>query len=168
MEFTSHINAFPADRNVFTLDLSGFFDKSCSYILLMAFSGMRPKGNRVFTSDHRIPKDCREECGIVTEMGVRFRRGMASNAEADRRSTKSAASLSLATEVFPSFTPSVCVVELRKSQGDSSLYRKCVRGFEDLGASKGSKHASVDEESLTTQARQLQVTRLFCSIRRRR
>ncbi|XP_064945264.1 CBL-interacting protein kinase 1-like isoform X1 [Musa acuminata AAA Group] len=139
----THINAFQLIGMSSSLDLSGFFEKE----------DVSERKIR-FTSDHS-PKELLEKIvDIVTEMGLQVQKGhgkLKVTQKQDRRSTKSAASLSLATEVFE-LTPSVCVVELRKSQGDSSLYRKvCARLSEDLGASKGEQLLGT-KKSLTPEA----------------
>ncbi|THU55235.1 hypothetical protein C4D60_Mb11t04440 [Musa balbisiana] len=139
----THINAFQLIGMSSSLDLSGFFEKEDA-----------SERKIRFTSDHS-PKELFEKIvDIVTEMGLQVQKGhgkLKVTQKQDRRSTKSAASLSLATEVFE-LTPSVCVVELRKSQGDSSLYRKvCARLSEDLGASKGEQLLGT-KKSLTPEA----------------
>ncbi|CAL9125252.1 unnamed protein product, partial [Musa textilis] len=114
----THINAFRLIGMSSSLDLSGFFEKE----------DVSERKVR-FTSDHS-PKELFEKIvDIVTEMGLQVQKGngkLKVTQKQDRWSSKSAASLSLATEVFE-LAPSVCVVELRKSEGDSSLYRKVRR-----------------------------------------
>ncbi|KAJ8511643.1 hypothetical protein OPV22_002077 [Ensete ventricosum] len=140
----THINAFQLIGMASSLDLSGFFETE----------DVSERKIR-FTSDHS-PKELFEKIvDIVTEMGLQVQKGngkLKVTQKQDRRSTKSTASLSLATEVFE-LTPSVCVVELRKSQGgDSWLYRKvCARLSEDLGVSKGEQLLGT-KKSLTPEA----------------
>ncbi|URD78041.1 Cbl-interacting protein kinase [Musa troglodytarum] len=139
----THINAFRLIGMSSSLDLSGFFEKE----------DVSERKVR-FTSDHS-PKELFEKIvDIVTEMGLQVQKGngkLKVTQKQDRWSSKSAASLSLATEVFE-LTPSLCVVELRKSEGDSSLYWKvCARLSEDLGASKGEQLLGT-KKSLTPEA----------------
>ncbi|OVA13524.1 Protein kinase domain [Macleaya cordata] len=120
------INAFQLISMSSCLDLSGFFEKEDA-----AERKIR------FTSNYS-PKDLLEKIeDIVTEMGLQVRKknGKLKMMQA-RKGQKNPGSLSVATEVFE-ISPSIYVVELRKSYGDPILYRQlCTKLAEDLGAPK--------------------------------
>ncbi|ONK63110.1 uncharacterized protein A4U43_C07F11520 [Asparagus officinalis] len=128
----THINAFELIGMSSYLDLSGFFEKE-------DVSGRKIR----FTSNYS-PKDLfRKIEDIVTEMGFQVQRShrklKVMQQQRGSSSPKSSGSLSVAAEVFE-LGPSLYVVELRKSQGDSSLYRQlCSKLSGDLGAC-GSHH----------------------------
>eukprot|EP00262_Sarcandra_glabra_P010937 TRINITY_DN265_c1_g2_i3.p1 TRINITY_DN265_c1_g2~~TRINITY_DN265_c1_g2_i3.p1 ORF type:complete len:444 (-),score=87.71 TRINITY_DN265_c1_g2_i3:337-1668(-) len=117
------INAFQLIGMSSCLDLSGFFEKEDA-----------SERKIRFTSNHS-PKDLLKKIeDIVTEMGfqVQKRNGKLKVMQ-ERKGLKSLCSLSVAAEVFE-LSPSLYVVELRKSYGDSSSYRQlCAKLSEDLG-----------------------------------
>ncbi|XP_009411589.2 CBL-interacting protein kinase 1 isoform X2 [Musa acuminata AAA Group] len=122
---SSHINAFQLIGMSSSLDLSGFFENE----------DVSERKIR-FTSNH-APKHLFNKIeDIATEMGLQAHRGpgkLKVTQKHDPKSPGSTGSLSVAAEVFE-LSPSLYVVELRKSQGDSSLYRKmCAKLSENLG-----------------------------------
>ncbi|KAL6008840.1 CBL-interacting serine/threonine-protein kinase 1 [Asimina triloba] len=123
------INAFQLIGMSSSLDLSGFFEKE----------DVSDRKIR-FTSNYS-PKDLLERIeDIVTEMGFRvLKRNGKLKVMQDRKDVKSPGSLSVSAEVFE-LSPSLYVVELRKSYGDSSLYRQF---FFFLQASGGVWQASI-------------------------
>ncbi|GMJ08359.1 CBL-interacting protein kinase 1, SNF1-RELATED PROTEIN KINASE 3.16 [Hibiscus trionum] len=74
----------------------------------------------------------------VTDMGFRVQmRNGRLKATQEHRGQKCVGSLSVAAEVFE-ISPSLFVVELRKSYGDSTLYRQlCTKLSNDLGVPQG-------------------------------
>ncbi|CAL9113314.1 unnamed protein product [Musa acuminata var. zebrina] len=122
---SSHINAFQLIGMSSSLDLSGFFENE----------DVSERKIR-FTSNH-APKHLFNKIeDIATEMGLQAHRGPSKLKVTQKHNPKSpgsTGSLSVAAEVFE-LSPSLYVVELRKSQGDSSLYRKmCAKLSENLG-----------------------------------
>ncbi|CAL9146062.1 unnamed protein product [Musa hybrid cultivar] len=122
---SSHINAFQLIGMSSSLDLSGFFENE----------DVSERKIR-FTSNH-APKHLFNKIeDIATEMGLQAHRGPGKLKVTQKHNPKSpgsTGSLSVAAEVFE-LSPSLYVVELRKSQGDSSLYRKmCAKLSENLG-----------------------------------
>ncbi|KAK7281374.1 hypothetical protein RIF29_09316 [Crotalaria pallida] len=117
------INAFQLIGMSSCLDLSGFFEKE----------DVSERKIR-FTSNHS-PKDLIERIeNIVTEMGFRVQKknGMLKVVQ-ENKMQKSLGSLSVAAEVFE-ISPSLYVVELRKSYGDPTIYRQlCKKLSNDLG-----------------------------------
>ncbi|PIA37920.1 hypothetical protein AQUCO_02900048v1 [Aquilegia coerulea] len=107
------INAFELIGMSSCLDLSGFFEKE----------DVSERKIR-FTSNYS-PKELLEKIeDIVIEMGLRVRkRNGQLRVMQEHNGRKSLGSLSVAAEVFE-INPSLYVVELRKSHGDSLLYRK--------------------------------------------
>ncbi|XP_061974584.1 CBL-interacting serine/threonine-protein kinase 1 isoform X2 [Populus nigra] len=87
-----------------------------------------------FTSNHSMSDLLEKIEDIVTEMGFRVqKRNGKFQVIQEHRGKKSSGSLSVATEVFE-ISPSLYVVELRKSYGDSSAYRQlCTKLSNDLG-----------------------------------
>ncbi|ONK63051.1 uncharacterized protein A4U43_C07F10910 [Asparagus officinalis] len=128
----THINAFQLIGMSSYLDLSGFFEKE----------DVSERKIR-FTSNYS-PNDLFKKIeDIVTEMGFQVQRChrklKVMQQQRGSSSPKTPGSLSVAAEVFE-LGPSLYVVELRKSQGDSSLYRQlCSKLSGDLGAC-GSHH----------------------------
>ncbi|KAF8392662.1 hypothetical protein HHK36_023011 [Tetracentron sinense] len=117
------INAFQLIGMSSCLDLSGFFEKE----------DVSERKIR-FTSNYS-PKDLLERIeDIVTEMGYRVqKRNGKLKVMQEHKGQKSPGSLSVAAEVFE-ISPSLYVVELRKSYGDSLLYRQlCKKLSNDLG-----------------------------------
>ncbi|XP_008390489.1 CBL-interacting serine/threonine-protein kinase 1-like isoform X2 [Malus domestica] len=111
----THINAFQLIGMSSCLDLSGFFEKE----------DVSERKIR-FTSNHSA-KDLLEKIEeIVLEMGycVQKKNGRLKVME-EHKGERSACSLSVAAEVFE-ISPSLFVVELRKSCGDSSAYRQAL------------------------------------------
>ncbi|XXG78933.1 hypothetical protein AAC387_Pa09g0107 [Persea americana] len=117
------INAFQLIGMSSSLDLSGFFEKE----------DVSERKIR-FTSNHS-PKELFGKIeDIVVGMGfqVQKRNGKLKVMQ-EHRKLKSHGNLSVAAEVFE-LSPSLHVVELRKSSGDSSLYRQlCAKLSNDLG-----------------------------------
>lgn len=117
------INAFELIGMSSCLDLSGFFEKE----------DVSERKIR-FTSNHSA-KDLLERIeDIVTEMGFRVQKKNGKlKATQEHKPQKSLGSLSVAAEVFE-ISPSLYVVELRKSYGDPSVYRQlCNKLSTDLG-----------------------------------
>ncbi|XP_030520612.1 CBL-interacting serine/threonine-protein kinase 1-like [Rhodamnia argentea] len=114
------INAFQLIGMSSCLDLSGFFEKE----------DISERKIR-FTSNHSA-KDLLERIeDTVTQMGFRVQRKNGRLKVMQEK--KSPGSLSVAAEVFE-ISPSLFVVELRKSYGDSSVYRQlCKRLSNELG-----------------------------------
>ncbi|KAK1278584.1 CBL-interacting protein kinase 1 [Acorus gramineus] len=132
---TTLINAFQLIGMSSCLDLSGFFEKE----------DVSERKIR-FTSTY-APKDLLEKIeDIVTEMGyqVQKKNGKLRVMQQCKGST-SPGSLLIAAEVFE-ISSSLYVVELRKSHGDSLVYRQlCAKLSNDLGACK-------NQQLLTTEA----------------
>ncbi|XP_077240516.1 CBL-interacting protein kinase 1-like [Tasmannia lanceolata] len=129
------INAFELIGMSSCLDLSGFFEKEDA-----------SERKIRFTSTYS-PKDLIERIeDIVIEMGLRVqKRNGKLKVIQEHKGSKSPGSFSVAAEVFE-LNPSLYVVELRKSYGDSSLYRQlCTKLSNDLGIGRG-------QQLLTTQA----------------
>ncbi|CAL9149572.1 unnamed protein product [Musa hybrid cultivar] len=129
----TQINAFQLIGMSSSLDLSGFFEKE----------DVSERKIR-FTSNHS-PKHLFEKIEhIVTEMGYQIHRGhgklKVSHQIKSSKFPRISSSLSVAAEVFE-LSPSLYIVELRKSHGDSSLYRQlCTRLSGDLGVRKSQQH----------------------------
>ncbi|KAI3874137.1 hypothetical protein MKX03_001785 [Papaver bracteatum] len=121
------INAFQLISMSSCLDLSGFFEKEDA-----------SERKIRFTSNHS-PKDLLEKIeDIVTEMGLQVRKKNGMLKMQARKGHKNPGSISVATEVFE-ISPSIYVVELRKSYGDPIVYRQlCTKLAEELGAAKPS------------------------------
>ncbi|URE36702.1 Cbl-interacting protein kinase [Musa troglodytarum] len=122
---SSHINAFQLIGMSSSLDLSGFFEKE----------DVSERKIR-FTSNHAPNHLFNKIEDVATEMGLQAHKGpgkLKVTQKHNPRSPGSTGSFSVAAEVFE-LSPSLYVVELRKSQGDSSLYRKmCAKVSENLG-----------------------------------
>ncbi|KAJ7955330.1 Non-specific serine/threonine protein kinase [Quillaja saponaria] len=119
----SLINAFQLIGMSSCLDLSGFFEKE----------DVSERKIR-FTSNHSANNLIRKIEDTVTEMGfeVQKKNGRLKVMQ-ENKAQKNLGSLSVAAEVFE-ISPSLFVVELRKSYGDSSVYRKlCKKLANDLG-----------------------------------
>ncbi|XP_010914779.1 CBL-interacting protein kinase 1 [Elaeis guineensis] len=133
----THINAFELIGMSSSLDLSGFFEKE----------DVSERKIR-FTSTYS-PKDLFERIeDIVTGMGFQVHKchGKLKVMQQCTGST-TPQSLSVAAEVFE-LSPSLYVVELRKSHGDSSLYRQlCAKLSDDLGVCSSSQQL-LTEQSL--------------------
>ncbi|KAB1213741.1 CBL-interacting protein kinase 1 [Morella rubra] len=117
------INAFQLIGMSSCLDLSGFFEKE----------DVSERKIR-FTSNHSA-KDLLERIeDIVKEMGFSvLKKNGRLKVVQEHRGQRSVGSLSVAAEVFE-ISPSLYVVELRKSYGDSSVYRQlCKKLSNDLG-----------------------------------
>ncbi|KAJ6313727.1 hypothetical protein OIU77_015081 [Salix suchowensis] len=117
------INAFQLIGMSSCLDLSGLFETE----------DVSERKIR-FTSNHSMSDLLEKIEGIVTEMGFRVqKRNGKFQVIQEHSGKKSLGSLSVATEVFE-ISPSLYVVELRKSYGDSSAYRQlCTKLSNDLG-----------------------------------
>ncbi|URD80934.1 Cbl-interacting protein kinase [Musa troglodytarum] len=118
---TSPVNAFQLIGMSSSLDLSGFFENE----------DVSERKIR-FTSTHS-PKDLFDKIvDIVTVMGLEAQKGHG-KLKVGTKSKDSKSSLSAAAEILK-LSPSLHVVELRRLQGDSSLYRKmCAKLSEELG-----------------------------------
>lgn len=117
------INAFQLIGMSSSLDLSGFFEKE----------DVSERKIR-FTSNHSA-KDLLERIeDTVTQMGFRVQKKNGRlKVMQEQKSQRSPGSLSVAAEVFE-ISPSLYVVELRKSYGDSTVYRQlCKRLSNELG-----------------------------------
>lgn len=119
----TQINAFQLIGMSSCLDLSGFFEKEDA-----------SERKIRFTSNYGS-KDLLEKIeDIVTKMGfqVQKRNGKLKVSQ-EHKGQKNHTSLSVAAEMFE-ISPSLHVVELSKSHGDSSLYRQmCTKLSNDLG-----------------------------------
>ncbi|KAL4313228.1 hypothetical protein GQ457_01G020860 [Hibiscus cannabinus] len=126
-ESPSIINAFQLIGMSSCLDLSGFFEKEdVSERKIRFASNLSGKDLLGRIQD------------TVTEMGFRVQmRNGRLKATQEERGQKRVGSLSVAAEVFE-ISPSLFVVELRKSYGDSALYRQlCTKLSKDLGVPQG-------------------------------
>ncbi|XP_024922263.1 CBL-interacting serine/threonine-protein kinase 1 isoform X2 [Ziziphus jujuba] len=136
-ESPAHINAFQLIGMSSFLDLSGFFEKE----------DVSERKIR-FTSNYSA-KDLLEKIeGIVTEMGfsVQKKNGKLKVTQEHKEGKAQKGSLLVAAELFE-ISPSLYVVELRKSYGDASVYRQlCKKLSNDLGL------PSSTQELLTTEA----------------
>ncbi|XP_022722610.1 CBL-interacting protein kinase 21-like isoform X3 [Durio zibethinus] len=121
------INAFQLIGMSSCLDLSGFFEKE----------DVSERKIR-FTSNHSAKDLLARIQHIVTEMGFRVQMNNGRlKATQEQRGQKCLGSLSVAAEVFE-ISPSLYVVELRKSYGDSKVYRQlCTKLSNTLGVPKG-------------------------------
>lgn len=122
----SFINAFALIGMSSSLDLSGFFEKE----------DVSERKIR-FTSSYSSKFVLEKIESIVTGMGfqVRRRHGRLKITQPEK-GRKTHGHLSVAAEVFE-FSPSLYVVELRKSSGESSSYRHlCAKLAEELGECK--------------------------------
>ncbi|PPS08668.1 hypothetical protein GOBAR_AA11981 [Gossypium barbadense] len=121
------INAFQLIGMSSCLDLSGFFEKE------------DVSERKIRFTSNRSGKDLLAKIqDTVTEMGFRVQmRNGKLKATQEHTVQKRLASLSVAAEVFE-ISPSLYVVELRKSYGDSTVYRQlCTKLFNDLGDPQG-------------------------------
>ncbi|KAB2599208.1 CBL-interacting serine/threonine-protein kinase 1-like [Pyrus ussuriensis x Pyrus communis] len=119
----THINAFQLIGMSSCLDLSGFFEKE----------DVSERKIR-FASNHCAKDLLKKIEEIVMEMGycVQKKNGRLKVMQ-EHKGVRSLGSLSAAAEVFE-ISPSLFVVELRKSYGDSSAYRQlCKKLSNDLG-----------------------------------
>ncbi|XP_044499768.1 CBL-interacting serine/threonine-protein kinase 1-like [Mangifera indica] len=117
------INAFQLIGMSSCLDLSGFFEKE------------DVSERKIRFTSSRSAKDLLERIeNTVTEMGFRVQKKNGKlKATQEHKAQKNLGSLSVAAEVFE-ISPSLFVVELRKSFGDTSAYRQlCERLSSDLG-----------------------------------
>ncbi|KAL6959099.1 CBL-interacting serine/threonine-protein kinase 1 [Sarracenia purpurea var. burkii] len=119
------INAFQLIGMSSCLDLSGFFEKE----------DVSERKIR-FASNHSPKQLLQRIEDIVTQLGFRVQRKNGKlKVMQEQKSQKSRGSLSVAAEVFE-INPSLYVVELRKSYGDSTVYRQlCNKLSNDLGVS---------------------------------
>ncbi|KAK1390300.1 NAF domain-containing protein [Heracleum sosnowskyi] len=123
------INAFELIGMSSSLDLSGFFEKEDVSERRMRFTS------------HHSPKELMERIeDIVTQMGfvVQKRNGKLKVVEL-HKDRNSPVNLSVAAEVFE-ISPSLYLVEVRKSCGDAKLYRQlCEKLSHDLGVPRSQK-----------------------------
>ncbi|KAJ6791628.1 CBL-interacting protein kinase 1-like [Iris pallida] len=123
------INAFQLISMSSSLDLSGFFETEDI------------SERKIRFASNYSPKELFQKIeDTVTEMGYQVQKGHGKLKvmQRDKGSSipTSAGSLSVAAEVFE-LSPSLYVVELRKSKGDSSLYRQlCSKLSGDLGVNE--------------------------------
>ncbi|XP_039128612.1 CBL-interacting protein kinase 1 [Dioscorea cayenensis subsp. rotundata] len=124
----THINAFQLIGMSSFLDLSGFFEKE------------DVSERKIRFTSNISPKDLYEKIeDIVSRMGFQVQKGhgklkvMQQCKASTTLNPKSQGFLSVCAEVFE-LSPSLYVVELRKSYGDASLYRQlCTELNEGLG-----------------------------------
>ncbi|XP_009392162.2 CBL-interacting protein kinase 1-like [Musa acuminata AAA Group] len=130
----THINAFELIGMSSCLDLSGFFEEEDA-------SGRKIR----FTSNCQPEELLKKIEDIVSGMGFQVQRGHGKLKVVQLCDSKSSSrSFSAVAEVFE-LGPSLYVVELRKTQGDSSLYRQLWAKLSDnLGVYKS-------QEALTKQ-----------------
>ncbi|KAK5826714.1 CBL-interacting serine/threonine-protein kinase 1-like [Gossypium arboreum] len=131
------INAFQLIGMSSYLDLSGFFEKE----------DVSERKIR-FTSNHSAKDLLARIQDIVIEMGFRVQmKNRRLKATREHRGQKCVGSLSIAAEVFE-ISPSLYVVELRKSYGDSTVYRQlCTKLSKDLGVPMGQGQGLVSIEA---------------------
>ncbi|KAL7178425.1 hypothetical protein ACSBR2_031547 [Camellia fascicularis] len=119
------INAFQLIGMSSCLDLSGFFEKE------------DVSERKIRFTSNRSPKELLERIeDTVTQMGfgVQKKNGQLKVIQ-EHKGQRSPCSLSVVAEVFE-ISPSLYVVELRKSYGDSTIYRQlCKKLSNDLGVS---------------------------------
>lgn len=126
-ESPTRINAFQLIGMSSCLDLSGFFEKE----------DVSERKIR-FTSNHSSAKDLLARIqDTATEMGFRVQmKNGRLKATQEQRGRKCLSNLSVDAEVFE-ISPSLYVVELRKSYGDSTEYRQlCTKLSNDLGVAR--------------------------------
>ncbi|KAK6930369.1 NAF domain [Dillenia turbinata] len=127
------INAFQLIGMSSCLDLSGFFEKEDA------------SERKIRFTSNFSPRDLLERIeDTVTEMGFRVlkKNGMLKVVQ-ENKGRKSPGSLSVAIEVFE-ISSSLYVVEMRKSYGDSSVYRQlCKKLSDNLGVSPSSSQESL-------------------------
>ncbi|CAN1806242.1 CBL-interacting serine/threonine-protein kinase 1 [Linum perenne] len=118
------VNAFQLIGMSSFLDLSGFFEDEEASERRMSFAA----------SSYSLKDLVKKMVEIVTDMGFRVhKRNRIRVVQQQRISTPSNSNLSVAAEVLP-ISPSLHVVELRKSYGDSDVYRQlCKKLSKDLG-----------------------------------
>ncbi|WOL00258.1 CBL-interacting protein kinase 1-like isoform X1 [Canna indica] len=130
---TLPINAFQLIGMSSSLDLSGLFEKEDA-----------SERKFMFTSKHS-PKDLFENLvDIVTGMGFQVRKEHKklkfTLKPKDPKRKSIGSSISITAEAFE-LSPCTCAVELRKLQGDSSLYKKtCAKLSEELGVCESQQH----------------------------
>ncbi|OIT28929.1 PREDICTED: CBL-interacting serine/threonine-protein kinase 1-like [Nicotiana attenuata] len=128
------LNAFELIGMSSCLDLSGFFEKE------------DVSERKIRFTSSLSPKQLLERIeNMVTQMGfhVQKKNGMLKVMQ-DHKSQKSTANLSVVAEVFE-ISPSLYVVELRKSSGDSTVYRQlCNRISSDLGVQRNQELIATD------------------------
>ncbi|MBA0635229.1 hypothetical protein Godav_029674, partial [Gossypium davidsonii] len=131
------INAFQLIGMSSYLDLSGFFEKE----------DVSERKIR-FTSNHSAKDLVARIQDIATEMGFRVQmKNRRLKATREHRGQKCVGSLSIAAEVFE-ISPSLYVVELRKSYGDSTVYRQlCTKLSKDLGVPMGQGQGLISIEA---------------------
>ncbi|KAI4335083.1 hypothetical protein L6164_013764 [Bauhinia variegata] len=133
------INAFQLIGMSSCLDLSGFFEKE----------DVSERKIR-FTSNHSAKHLIERIEDIVTEMGygVQKKNGKLKVVQ-ENKTQKSLGGLSVEVEVFE-ISPSLYVVELRKSYGDPSVYRQlCKELSNDLGVPSASSPKLGSEEHIS-------------------
>ncbi|KAE8655523.1 CBL-interacting protein kinase 21 [Hibiscus syriacus] len=131
------INAFQLIGMSSFLDLSGLFEEE----------DVSERKIR-FTSNHFAKDLLARIQDILTEMGFRVKmKNRRLKATDNRGQMCVVGSFSVAAEVFE-ISPSLYVVELRKSYGDSTVYRQlCTKLSTDLGVPRGQGQALVSMEA---------------------
>ncbi|XVF62351.1 hypothetical protein PTKIN_Ptkin09bG0000600 [Pterospermum kingtungense] len=125
-ESPTPINAFQLIGMSSCLDLSGFFEEE----------DVSERKIR-FASNHSVKDLLARIQDTVTEMGFRVQMKNGRLKATQQRGRKCLGNLSVAAEVFE-ISPSLYVVELRKSYGDSTEYRElCTKLSNDLGVPQG-------------------------------
>ncbi|KAK4770863.1 hypothetical protein SAY87_031395 [Trapa incisa] len=132
----SLINAFELIGMSSYLDLSGFFEKE-------VISDRKIR----FTSNHSAKDLLKKIEDIVVEMGFRvLKKNARLKVTQERKGHKSSGCLTVSAELFE-ISPSLYVVELRKSSGESSAYRQlCMRLANELGVPQ-----ATEEELMASQ-----------------
>ncbi|XP_031099186.1 CBL-interacting serine/threonine-protein kinase 1 [Ipomoea triloba] len=137
------INAFQLIGMSSCLDLSGFFEKEdVSERKIRFTSNLSPKELLV-----RIEN-------TVINMGFQVQRknGKLKVTQKQHKVQKCPGSLSVAAEVFE-ISPSLYVVELRKSYGDTAVYRQlCKKLSNDLGVSRSQELLTTEFSEFSTQS----------------
>lgn len=136
------INAFQLIGMSSCLDLSGFFEKEdVSERKIRFASNLSPKELLVRIED------------TVTNMGFQVQRKHGKlRVIQTNKVQKSPGSLSVAAEVFE-ISPSLYVVELRKSYGDPVVYRQlCKKLSNDLGLSRSQELLATEFSEFSTQS----------------
>ncbi|KAI9113814.1 hypothetical protein K1719_015065 [Acacia pycnantha] len=135
LESSTLINAFQLIAMSSWLDLSGFFEKED-----VSERKMR------FTSNHSAKDLIAKIEDIGTEMGFRVQKKNGKlKVIQENKAHRSLRGLSVAVEVFE-INPSLHVVELRKSYGDSSVYGQlCKKLSDDLALAPGPARGESDE-----------------------
>ncbi|KAJ9546324.1 hypothetical protein OSB04_018867 [Centaurea solstitialis] len=129
-ESPTHINAFELIGMSSCLDLSGFFEKEDVSERKVRFTSTCTPRNLLERIENTV-----SEMGF----GVQKKNGKLKVVE-DQRGQRRSCNLSVIAEVFE-INPCLYVVELRKTSGESSVYRQlCNKVLKDLGVSTSQEH----------------------------